>query len=362
MISQEISQEKKKPPVSSRRQNVASFSQNDSGNKIKDDIHILTYNIKCVKSNDNMFNQIRQGSTTNILTKMRAIEGKNAKVDSITGTATIKKGEFILAIPEYGNTHGLKLKTSTHQLLDILTIKLTETGAKSPTVTMTLDEYMEKRGLKDRKEAKKHVINDMIILRQAKIEGVEKRGKKIEKYSFINIADSGEVKRNGDIIFTFGNTFYNMLLSYNIMPYPTQLQTINSGRNPNSYYLLRKIAEHKNMNVGKKNEDIISIKTLLDVAPFIPSYDEVMETDRACNKRIIEPFERDMGALQKTLTWHYCKSGGEPLTEAEKENLDYHTFIELMVHTNWTSYPDQTERIEKKAAQIAAKKTKKEEK
>ena len=137
------------------------------------------------------------------------------------------------------------------------------------------------------------------------------------------------------------------------MPYPAQLQTLNSKRNPNSYYLLRKIAEHKNMNIGKKNENIIAVKTLLSVAPFLPTYEEVMETGRQLDQRIIKPFERDMDALETTLSWHYCHSLDQPLTDEELSTMSYATFEELLIHTEWRNYPDQTARLERKAEAVA---------
>ena len=303
------------------------------------------------------FSTIRQGNATNALTKLRAVEGKTATIDAITGTATITNGNFILTIPNYASLAGLK--TSTCQLLDAITVALTETGAKSPSVVIPLSAYMERRGLKDRKEARSQAKADMEVLRQASITGEEKRGKNTQTYSFVNIADSGEIRRNGDIVFTFGNTFYQMLLGYPVMPYPAQLQTINSKRNPNSYYLLRKIAEHKNMNIGKANEDIIAVKTLLSVAPFIPSYEEVMATDKHTDQRIVKPFERDMDALAETLSWEYCHTNGQPLQNDELQNPGYALVKGLLVKVSWKDYPDQTARLERKAERVAEAKAKK---
>lgn len=297
------------------------------------------------------FSTIRQGTSTNALTKLRATEGKGLTIDQITGDATIKNGNFILTIPKYEQLTGLK--TSTYQLLDAITVALTESGAKSPTVILPLEEYMKRRGLKNRKEAKTQAKADMEILRGASFSWEEKRGKKVESYAFVNLADSGEIRRNGDIVFTYGNTFYNILLGYPVMPYPAQLQTLNSKRNPNSYYLLRKIAEHKNMNIGKKNENIIAVKTLLSVAPFLPTYEEVMETGRQLDQRIIKPFERDMDALETTLSWNYCHSLDQPLTDEELATMSYATFEELLIHTEWRNYPDQTARLERKAEAVA---------
>lgn len=303
------------------------------------------------------FSKIRQGTATNALTKFRAIEGKNTTVDNITGSATIKQGDVTLTLSDYRGLENLRV--STWQLLDIIIERLTKSGTKSPTVNLTLEDYMNKRRLKNRKEAKAQVKADLEILRRASLSWEEKRGKKVVVFAFVNLADSGIIKRKGDIIFTFGTTFYSSLLSYPVMPYPSQLSALNSKRNPNSYFLLRRISEHKNMNIGKKNEDVIAVKTLLAVASFIPSYEEVMATDRALNRRIIEPFERDMDALDETLTWEYCHSLGQPLTNTELENLTYDVFKGLLIRTSWKNYPDQTARLEKKAERIEQKKKRK---
>lgn len=304
------------------------------------------------------FSTIRQGTATNALTKIKPSTKRNTVIDPITGTATITQGNLSITIPDFTELTGFK--TSTYQLLDALTVALTETGAKSPVVALSLEEYMEKRGLKDKKESRKQATDDLETLFNATISFKEKRKRGQEQdFHDVRIIDSKGI-RKGIINVSFGTTFYNILLGYPIMPYPAQLWTLNSKRNPNSFYLLRKIAEHKNMNVGKKNEDIIAVKTLLAVAPNLPSYDEVMNTDRALNRRIIEPFERDMDALEDTLTWTYCHSNNTPLTDEELHSMSYDTFISLLIKTDWKQYPDQTARLERKAERLEhAKQSKK---
>ena len=65
---------------------------------------------------------------------------------------------------------------------------------------------------------------------------------------------------------------------------------------------------------------------------------------------IIEPFERDMDALDEAFTWEYCRSKGAPLTDEELTNMSYEIFKELLVKITWRAYPDQTKRLEKKAS------------
>lgn len=303
------------------------------------------------------FSTIRQGTATNALTKVKASTKRNTVIDPITGTATIKQGNLTITIPDFTELTGFK--TSTYQLLDALTVALTETGAKSPVVALSLEEYMAKRGLKDKKEARKQATDDLETLFNAKISFKEKRKKGQEQdFHDIRIIDSKGI-RKGVINVSFGTAFYNILLGYPIMPYPAQLWTLNSKRNPNSFYLLRKIAEHKNMNVGKKNEDIIAVKTLLAVAPNLPSIEEVVAGNRNIADRIITPFERDMDALSDTLGWSYCHSNGEPLTDAELQGFSYDFFTSLMIKTDWKNYPDQTARLERKAERLEQTKKKK---
>jgi hypothetical protein len=296
------------------------------------------------------FSTIRQGTATNALTKIKPNTKRNTVIDPITGTATITQGDLSITIPEFTELTGFK--TSTYQLLDALTVALTETGAKSPVIALSLEEYMAKRGLKDKKEARKQATDDLETLFNAKISFKEKRKKGQEQdFHDIRIIDSKGI-RKGIINVTFGTAFYNILLGYPVMPYPAQLWTLNSKRNPNSFYLLRKIAEHKNMNVGKRNEDVIAVKTLLAVAPNLPSYEEVMATGRQLDQRIIQPFERDMDALEDTLTWTYCHSKNSPLTEEELSSMSYDTFISLLIKISWKQYPDQTARLERKAERL----------
>ena len=308
---------------------------------------------------------ILQNNTTNALTKFTSNE-KDITIDPITGEAQIIRGNFILKIPHYEQLTGLK--TSTWQLLDLLTMKLTDNPRKAqePTVKITLDEYMQRRGLKDRKAAKEQAIADLEIIKSASftLEELSGKGKKNGRvsYRFINLADSGSVERNGDIILTFGATFHKSLASAPVMFYPPQLQKINNRRYPNAYYLGRKIAEFKNINALHSNEgNIISVKTLLENAPFIPSVDEVASQNRNFTDRIIEPFERDMSALQEVFSWEYCHANGEPLTDEELKDFTFDTFLSCNVKISWQDYPDQTKRreaLEAKKAKYAEAKRK----
>lgn len=307
------------------------------------------------------FSTIRQGTATNALTKVNSILGRNTVIDQFTGAATVTEGDFTITFPHFESIGGLK--TSTHRLLDVITVVLTESGAKSPTVSLSLTEYMEKCGLKDRKEARKQAEEDLETLFDARISYKEKnRAGQPGGFADARICEAKGISRDGIISFKFSDTLYQTLLRSCTMPYPQQLWRLNSKRNPNSYYFLRKIAEQKNMNVGKASEDIIAVKTLLAASPAMPTHRSVAAKDRHFSRSIIEPFERDMNALEDTLVWEYCHSKGAPLTDEELQNFNYELFKTLLLKITWKQYPDQTARLERaeqrKAERAAADKKK----
>lgn len=301
---------------------------------------------------------IRQGTATNILSKIIPIEQRNTTINRITGTAKVEAaaGNATLTIPDFVSRAGFR--TSTHQLLDALVLELTKDGAKSPFVSIPLSEYMEKRGIKDAKEARKQVNSDLQELYDATFSFQEKRKNAAAKdYHDIRIIDSKGIKK-GIINISFGSVFYEILKSYPLMPYPAQLWRLDNKKNPNSYYLLRRISEHRNMNDGKKNADTIAVKTLLAAAPFLPTYDEVQSSNRNFRSRIIDKFERDMDALSDTLTWHYCHRNNTPVSDQELSTMDYELFESLLVNVQWADYPDQTQRHERQRQRIEAAKEK----
>ena len=93
------------------------------------------------------------------------------------------------------------------------------------------------------------------------------------------------------------------------------------------------------MNYFKKNADTLSVKTLLGCTPELPSYDDVVNKDRAVGRRIIEPFERDMNELSDLLRWEYCHANGTKLSDDELVNFNYYVFSGLLVKIRWKEYP-----------------------
>ena len=238
---------------------------------------------------------------------------------------------------------------SAAMLLDSLMIAATENGLQSTLITLPLREYMDIRELKDEKEIRAQVKRDIDALERVSFE-YKGLGKNKGAWLKVSIAGGtvGQIK-NGDIIFRFNQDFFDSFRvgtnRYIFMYFPREALRGNIKQHPHKYWLARKIAEHKRMNLGKGNEDIISVKTLIDACPHFPSY------TRRVTERIINPFERDMDELNESLSWHY--------TDIEETPKDYQTFINATVTINWKYYPD-TKKIEdgkaKRARATARKK------
>lgn len=303
------------------------------------------------------FTAVLQNSSTSKLTKFSP---KKVEIDPITGDATFSRGNFQLTISNY---HG-ELSAQTWKLLLMFFVKLTRDSRKSPTQSVTLEEYMALRKLKSRQKSKQRVIKDMDTIKKMSFTLEEirtgKNGKReISSYKFVNVADSGEVAKNGTATLTLGASIHKSLINGQIMNYPPAFLAL---KDDDSFFIGTKIAELKNMNVLKPgNGDIISVKTLLDVAAGIPSYEEVARTDRAYTRRIIQRFEDCMNELEATgvFTWEYCHSKGAPLAEEELHNFTYEVFSACYVKITWADYPDQTARRERQQARIEEAKAKK---
>ena len=205
-------------------------------------------------------------------------------------------------------------------------------NSNSNAIRLPLDKYMEMRGLKDKKTARKQVKEDLKTLASIRVEFKEKR--KGKQGDFLNIRLSGGTEGivNGVIIFNFNTDYVSHIKRSGAPPLPKGLLFLNQQYNPYSSDFLFRITNHKIMNRTKSNEDIIGVKTLLDAAPQMPKYEDIKDSGRI-SQRIIEPFERDMDALNKTIKWHYCGPKG-----AQVEGpANYEEFIAALVKITWVN-------------------------
>lgn len=268
---------------------------------------------------------------------------------------TIEASDFKLFIRGYSELMN-GIKASAAMLLDCLLIVATRNRLRDTLVILPLREYMHMRKLKDEKATREQVKNDMDALERVSFE-YKGTGKQYGKWLKVHISGgtSGQIK-NGDIIFRFNEDFFNSFKNfgneYSFMYLPYETLQGNIKQHPYTYWLARKISEHKRMNSGKHNENIIKVKTLIEACPDYPTYDNVMKGNRNITKRIIEPFERDMDALDEALVWQY----------SVEDPKSYEEFISATVIIQWKNYPDIAKLKKSKARWIKNLKTLKKQK
>lgn len=257
-----------------------------------------------------------------------------SKMDNITGDAVIEQGQLKISIENYSNFNGLK--TSALKLLDICTISLTNQNKYkgdiekiNPTVVISLEQYMELCGIPNTKSSKdnarRKVQKDLQALYQISLEWSEKTNGKTKAFDKMRICDRVKFS-NGNITLNFSKDMSKYLTQAYIMQYPLALLKLDE-RNNNAYNIGRKLAFHNSIvnNRRRGTANIISVKSLLQTCPDIPSYEEVMKTGRQLDQRIRTPFEKALDALP-LIKWEYCNSKGTPLTETQLDATDYLTF------------------------------------
>ncbi|MBR7039289.1 MAG: hypothetical protein IKI21_08590 [Oscillospiraceae bacterium] len=283
----------------------------------------------------NAFRIMKQSTAMNKLSTMRS--SKATGVQCPDGSITIEKENLQISIDD-ATVLSSGLRTMTHRLVDALMIQSTEQGCREPCICLGLDEYMRLCDLKNTTEVRRQVKADLKLLCHLRI-SFQRSSNRERSMQDIRICVEAKIKKNM-IFFTLSPEFFAILKTMPVMPYPEKLFRIDLKKNPNSYYFLKKISEHKKMNYFKRNADTISVKTLLRCTPELPTYDEVINGDRAVTRRIIEPFERDMNGLSDVLLWEYCHSNGSPLTDEELERFNYYIFSNLLIHLQWLHYPE----------------------
>ena len=280
---------------------------------------------------------------------------KNSTVSLLHGVKTIRKDKLSVSINDYAECVKQKktkgIRTSMFKLLDVIILWFNQNNNVSD-VQFQLEEYMKLCGLVDPKEARRQIKSDLEILSAISL---GYRSKSVT-YSDIRLIENGTIK-NGLITAHLANDFANMLSKCPVMPYPLALLSIRGDKFPNAPYMLRKMAEQKNLNYKKSNENVISVRTLIESCPLIPAIEEVRgSNNRSQKERIIKPLIRDLneacskvGISSYSFVMKNCIEKRE-LSFEEFFNLSYEVITNnISVHFSdgWTEYPVRT-LIEKK--------------
>lgn len=297
----------------------------------------------------------RQGALTNVFDSISG-SGKNSTLDDKTGqTATARRGGLAVRfdLQDRLDSKLRGLPVTTHKLFDEALIRITAEGTKSPDVNIPVNEFAIMLDID--KDTARHMSASAV--RDLKPLSIDTYGEKQnqlwknKKSGFVNLFDSGSVE-NGVIHLTFGQSFFSAIKQMQIAPYNRNIFMIDSRRNPNSYNFSKKLQNQTNMNADKPGGDVIRVKTLLESSEYIPSIEEERIAGRHYERKIIEPFIRDMDALVdlKILDrWDFLNPSGKPFTKKDRETvgkMKIENFVELHIKFKLSDYPERKKKTE----------------
>ena len=264
-----------------------------------------------------------QGTHTNNLAHKLTTKISNAAQVDFNGRGTIAGKDFRLFIEGYDRlVNGPN--TSTIKFFDAAVMNCAE--SHNALARIPLKNYLELRGLQDVDKARKQIKRDMEALKAIKFEYLG-TGKRKGQWFNLSLYGGRDGIYNGIIEFRFTPEFYDSIPGNQFMFIPREYFATSDKYQPHTAYFIRRIAEHKRMNLGKNNENIIGVGTLVCSSPLFPKYEET----KGCHfsQLILNPFERDMDNI-KSFKWHY----------AEQQPKNYHEFMNSSVVITWQDYPD----------------------
>ena len=305
------------------------------------------------QNNNGDYQNILQGKLTNafmmLSTKVFHLDTHSNSANAIVNNVKFSLG-YINSIP-----HGFKFDTTVQRVFDVFILKLTRTlpykktmpdsdWKKYQCVSITLKEYMDLCQIKNSLRAVEQIKNALNLINRLHVEFTDTRfisKKKSESiYYCFNIADNAERKKGRGIYsITFNVEFLKYLAHSYIMPFNLKLLQVNLKHYPHVYSLGRRLLLHKNMNYNKSNSELISVKSLLESIPTLPTYDEIKNTGRL-KQRITTPFEQTLQFLVELnilSEWHY-----------KSKNLDYNyeEFVNFYVILGFKSYPTRRKNVD----------------
>ncbi|WP_169333800.1 RepB family plasmid replication initiator protein [Streptococcus orisratti] len=261
----------------------------------------------------------------------------------------------VLFIGHYEQNKWIKLRTK--KLLDFLAMRFSEKNSYkeknskiNANVTFTLEEYAAILGkthpssTSTKKDVRRILKEALVTINSYSIETYEKRNAEVRYFSKMPISQDYSVD-NGVYTVIFSDKFAEFLNTSYIMQFPLLLFSLDE-RGSNAYSIGRKLALHQSIknNRKKRTSHIISVKSLLNVAPEIPSIDDVRKNNGSWSKRIEEPLTDALDKLVGQVNckskkvgielleyWEFCNSKGTSISNEQLADINYYIFSELYV-------------------------------
>ena len=286
------------------------------------------------------FVQVSQNKATNTFPLLPNTAFKLVDKDSKTALATARGVDFKLE--NYNTKRGIRTQTS----MLLCAILAEYAKARNQRVEIPLVEYAKLRGRACKSknqlnEFRAEVKSDLDILRGLSWKYKERIDGKFVDSGFINLCGGTALIIRGVITFNFNTDLLPSLNRYAPADYPKEIWTADPRTSV--FQFGRYIAQNYRQNEGKERQDLITVRALLATTDKIPSYDEVMKSNRNL-RRITEPFFRDLDEIE-SLFYEVIDENGKKIVRDEYRDLDYQTFINCSLVIDYSDYPSHDERI-----------------
>ncbi len=219
------------------------------------------------------------------------------------------------------------------RLLRQINSKAMEMNYRSKSVDISLDEYMELRGLSDRKEARLQYKRDTFNLFMLYAEFTD--GSRTRQVRFLQ--ERGEVQ-NSNVTFILSDAvFESMRLSGSMAMIPKSFFKLKG----NAYRIAIYLCDNKKRNINRDNENRVSIAKLLEVTT-LPIASEV--EPKRYKSHIIDAFFNALSNVVATgeITYEVVKSKGAKLSSVEAFTVhhDYELFSSCLIDVHWSKEPE----------------------
>ena len=280
------------------------------------------------------------------LSKKESVQGFNGGLYKITISSGVK-----LSIGAEQYNERLLVSPNVDKLINQFNHKAFITGFKDKCVDLTLNEIMEARQIKDRKEADVQICAALEILSAIMLSYENETTGDFKKARIIQ-AQSRESGRGHKLKYsiTYSDAYFDHLRrTQQVGQLPSAAQAIPNNKG-NAYSFLKAFCAQQRRNAGKKGniENKLRVKTLLSYSSL--SFDSLKDKAQAA-QLIIKPFTDSLDYLEEQGFFSYefqystTENKGEALSEADLARLysDYNFFSSLVVAVKWINGANYSE-------------------
>lgn len=240
------------------------------------------------------------------------------------------------------------------KLLNQLNSKAYAMNYNSKSVSLTVDEIMEARGLKDRKSVANSLRKEADTLYRFTIDYKDKTTGSFGRRRIVQAIDYvGGKGRTAQVVATYSDAFFKHISeSKTIIKRRDSIMKI-PGNKTTEYFLACAFEDHERRNIDNPTiRNRLSVANLLEKCK-LTAYEDLNDKAQV-SQLIITPFREALDYLEERgiFSHKFLRKGGDFLTDEALDRLDYdyRLFSSLIVEVDWYEEADYTQLLEAKAS------------